>query len=151
MRCLIALVLLSWAGAPGLVPAQDDDPVEELERLQGTWRVESMTIDGTKIPGDELTGRRVIVIDDRYVVIDGTRTIQRGRFRIDPSKTPKRIDTIPADGANAGKVDKGIYEINGDTLRLCYAPPGQDRPTEFNAEEGSGRWVSVDRRVGPEE
>ncbi len=139
------LTLAAVAASPP--PAADDASKNDLKRFQGTWRTVSLTIDGRKIPDDEIQDRRVIIIDDRYVVVDGNKTIQRGSFRLDASKTPKQINTFPADGPNKGKVDLGIYELDGDILRLCYAPPGRTRPTEFSAEQGSGRWLTTDARV----
>ena|SRR5438093_5258911 len=106
-----------------------------------------MVIDGRQVPDEELEFRRVIIIDDKYVVVDGNRTIQRGSFRLVPGKSPKQIDTIPADGPNKGQVDRGIYQWEGGSLRLCYAPPTRGRPSEFSAEPGSGRWLVLDQRV----
>jgi len=132
------------ADAPG------SDRSDELGKFQGTWKTASMEIDGRRMPDEALEQRKVIIINDRYVVIDGNRTIQRGTFRIDPSRTPKQIDTVPADGPNAGRTDRGIYEFREDgTLRMCHAPPGAERPTEFSAEAGSGRWMVLDRREAP--
>jgi uncharacterized protein (TIGR03067 family) len=124
-----------------------DDPARELEKFQGTWKTVSMVIDGRQVPGAEIEFRQVVITGDKYVVIDGNRTIQRGTFRLDPTARPRRIDTTPADGPNQGKVDRGIYELDGGTLRLCHAPPDRDRPTEFSAGEGTGRWLVLDQRV----
>ena len=32
----------------------------------------------------------------------------------------------------------GIYELKGDTLKVCFAKPGQNRPTEFTTKQGTG-------------
>jgi hypothetical protein len=40
----------------------------------------------------------------------------------------------------------GIYEVKGDTLRLCYTINGE-RPTEFKAKEASLRTYAVFQRV----
>ena len=39
-----------------------------------------------------------------------------------------------------------IYEISGDTLRVCFDPEGKKRPTEFKGASGSQTLV-VHRRV----
>ena len=42
----------------------------------------------------------------------------------------------------AGTVTRAIYELSGDTLRVCYSPEGTDRPTELVTREGSP-WLLV--------
>jgi uncharacterized protein (TIGR03067 family) len=125
----------------------ENDPARELEQFQGTWKTVSMVIDGRDVPPEEIEFRQVIITGNNYVVVDGNRTIQRGTFRLDPAASPKRIDTMPADGPNQGKVDRGIYELDGGSVRLCHAPPDKDRPTEFSAKKGTGRWLVLDQRV----
>jgi uncharacterized protein (TIGR03067 family) len=136
---------------PGPIPADapGSDPVQDLERLQGTWGTAAMVIDGRTMPEAALRQRRVIIIDDKYVVVDENRTLRRGTFRIDTTTSPRRIDTQPADGPNAGQVNQGIYEFVGDLLRICHAPPGQPRPTDFTSMLGSGRWLVTDRKEVP--
>jgi uncharacterized protein (TIGR03067 family) len=46
--------------------------------------------------------------------------------RIDPGASPKEIDL-----RNGEWVGLGIYELNGDLLRLIICDPGQPRPSEF--------------------
>lgn len=125
------------------------NPEPDLESLQGTWRSLAMVIDGRKIPAAAIEHRRIIVIDDKYVVVDGDLTLRRGSIRIDPTKTPKQIDALPMDGHHAGKVDLGIYEMTPGLLRLCWSPPGQPRPTDFTCEPGSGKWMATDQKDLP--
>jgi uncharacterized protein (TIGR03067 family) len=53
--------------------------------------------------------------------------------------------TIKTPDGNERSV-KGIYELEGDTLKLCTRDPGQDRPKEFTAKEGSGNTLTVYKR-----
>lgn len=126
------------------------DPSEDLEKFQGTWWTVSMVVDGRKVSAETLKERRVVVRDNKYVVFDGDDVIQHGTFKLDPSTMPRQIDTTPATGPNAGKTDKGIYELKDGVIQFCYAPPGEARPEKFSAEEGSGRWLVTDHRKKPE-
>ena len=66
-------------------------------------------------------------------------------FSLDPAKNPKTVD----DHLPNGQQIHGIYERDGDTLRSCVAPAGQNRPTEFTAKAGTGRTLRVFQRVKP--
>jgi uncharacterized protein (TIGR03067 family) len=118
----------------------------DLELIQGSWRSIAMVVDGRKIPASAIEHRRIIIIDDKYVVVDGNRTLRRGTLRIDATKTPKHIDALPADGPNVGKIDQGIYELATDLLHLCWAPPGAPRPMDFKCEPGSKQWMATDQK-----
>jgi hypothetical protein len=52
-----------------------------------------------------------------------------------------------AEGPNKGAVMLGIYEIDGDTLRVCFDPEGKKRPTEFKSASGSQTFVNVHKRA----
>jgi hypothetical protein len=41
------------------------------------------------------------------------------------------MDIVGTEGPNKGKTFPAIYELEGDTLRICYALEGTKRPTEF--------------------
>ena len=45
-----------------------------------------------------------------------------------------------------GKTTLSIYEIEGDTLKICSVEPGKDRPTEFSSKPGSGHFLRVFKR-----
>ena len=44
----------------------------------------------------------------------------------------------------------GIYQIDDDTRKLCFAPSGKDRPTEFSSKPGSGHFLVIFERVKSE-
>jgi uncharacterized protein (TIGR03067 family) len=72
----------------------------------------------------------------------------KAKFTIDPTKKPRAIDYAMTEGPTKGKTHLGIYELDGDTVKFCFAAPGKDRPTEFTAKEGSQRTLSVWKRDG---
>jgi hypothetical protein len=50
------------------------------------------------------------------------------------------------DGFTKGKKQLGIYELDGDTLKSCFAKPGEERPTDFTSKPGEGRTLSIWKR-----
>ena len=65
-----------------------------------------------------------------------------GSLKLDETAKPKAMDATKTEGLEAGKVLKAIYELSGDTLRVCYAFDGETRPTAFATEDGSA-WVLI--------
>ena len=51
------------------------------------------------------------------------------------------------EGLNKGAVMLGIYEIEGDTFKVCFDSEGKKRPTEFKSPVGSETFVNVHKRV----
>jgi len=70
----------------------------------------------------------------------------KAKFTIDPAKNPKQIDYAMTGGPTTGKTQLGIYELEGDTVKFCFAAPGKDRPPDFTTKEGSSRTLSVWKR-----
>jgi hypothetical protein len=42
-----------------------------------------------------------------------------------------------------------IYEIDGDTLKVCYDLGGKNRPTEFKTKEGTALFLATYKREKP--
>jgi uncharacterized protein (TIGR03067 family) len=78
----------------------------------------------------------------------GDQTVVEWKVKtLDPTKTPKAIDFEITSGTYKGVVYLGIYELDGDTLRICFAMPDRPvRPTEFTAGKGSVRALSELKR-----
>ena len=73
-----------------------------------------------------------------------------GTFTIDPSKLPRAIDFAVESPLRADKKTStvlGIYELDGDTLKLMLTKPGQERPAEFKTLPKTDREVFVFKRA----
>jgi len=145
---LVVGVLLAYCHRAITDDAGKDEAIKkERSKYEGTWRVDSLEVDGNKASDDD--ARKITVInriDGTWVIcIDGSETY-RGTSEIDPTKKPKTIDFTPTEGDAAGMKHLGIYEIEENTRRLCFAKPGQERPTEFSAPAGSGHLLVTFKR-----
>ena len=122
------------------------DLQKEIRKFQGTWTFESCEAGGKKLPASELKGLVLTFVGNKHTVKKGDDVIQVGTQKLDPSKSPKAIDVTLTEGVNKGAVMLGIYEFNGDTLRVCFDATGKKRPTQFNSPPGSTTFVNVHRR-----
>ncbi|MDP9171955.1 MAG: hypothetical protein M3N54_15160 [Acidobacteriota bacterium] len=49
----------------------------------------------------------------------------------------------PSKGMSAGKLQRGIYQVEGKTLKICIAAAGLERPTDFTSVAGDLRTTAV--------
>jgi uncharacterized protein (TIGR03067 family) len=69
-----------------------------------------------------------------------------GTIKVDASKKPATLDLLLEDFQGKQFTILSIYELKGDSLKICGAEAGKDRPTEFSSKEGSKQQLSVYRR-----
>lgn len=129
-----------------------NDPAKLLEahreRLEGTWIGVLGLRDGKRIVDDEANEVRLTLSGDHYTLVRGEQA-DRGTCRIEPLADPKTIDVTITDGEFKGQTWRGIYEVIGDSQKVCLAPEGQPRPTAFLSEPGSGHVLWVFTRAHP--
>jgi len=118
--------------AAGLLVAADakEDLKKELDKLKGNWSVTAVEVPkGEKGPSDnELKQLKVVFTDDKMSIKFGDEEDKPATYKLDPSKKPKEIDATRGD-----KTLKGIYALEGDTLKICFSEKGE-RPKEFKAD-----------------
>jgi uncharacterized protein (TIGR03067 family) len=114
------------------VPGDSDEAKKELKLFQGKWdAIGGQSFDGV-VPTDiELQLTSLEVDGDQFTLKTGSLTV-KGAFSIDPTKKPKTIDVYFGD--NKDNPMRGIYVIDGDTRKSCFAKPGKDRPDKFRKE-----------------
>ena len=121
-----------------------EDP--ELARLAGEWSMISGERDGYPIPDAFVkTGRRVARGNETTVSFGG-QVYLKATYTVDASATPATIDYAILEGPSAGMIQRGIYELTGDTLRVCFSTPGRERPSHLATKAGEGRTLAVWKR-----
>jgi uncharacterized protein (TIGR03067 family) len=136
--------------ASGVFGARADDKADvekELNTFRGSWTFESVEAGGKEQPAAEFKGMTVTFEAHKFTVKKGDEVIQVGTEKLDPSRSPKTVDVTVTEGLNKGAVMLGIYEISGDTLKVCFDPEGKKRPTEFKSAPGSQTFVNAHKRV----
>jgi uncharacterized protein (TIGR03067 family) len=108
---------------------------------EGSWVVVAMEENGMKTPVEaiEKLNMKLTLKGDSYTVTMAGSVIDKGTSKSDMQKKPITVDIKSEEGPNKGKTMLAIVELDGDTMKACYAMDGKDRPTEFSAKEGSGR------------
>lgn len=105
------------------------DLKSDEEKLAGKWTIESIMDEGKA----KDTENGVMVFTKGKVTFTAGNRTKEGTYQLDPAKKPKWFDlTID------GRTYVGIYELDGDTLRICTNEKlDGERPTRFVSERGT--------------
>ena len=136
------------AGTPLPVksPSRKAAPTGPPTEIEGEWRMVSAVFDGQPLADDMVKWCTRTTRGDNTVVMAGPQTMVNARFTLDRSNRPGAIDYVNLHGSAKGKTQLGIYELDGDRLSICMAPPGKPRPTAFESTARDGRSLTVWRR-----
>jgi len=142
-RVLWFLGLLALVGAD---KPQDDEIKMELDRLQGTWKVESAEVGGMIMPKKAFQKVTIFFNADEITFRDGNTVYDRVTFDPDLSTKPKSADLRHTTGLKKGLQERAIYELKGDQLKLCIGEARKKRPTVFASAEGTGQQLFILKR-----
>lgn len=139
---LLAAISVSGNGARAA-----DDAESEQMKIQGAWVLVSSESDGKPIDSETLKKRGVLMIFDADQVVAkmDEKEVSLGTFKLDPSRTPRWYDRTYSDGTPR----LGIYRLEGDSLTICLAGLGKERPTAFSTSPGDGLSLLVYQREKP--
>jgi uncharacterized protein (TIGR03067 family) len=153
LRLLLPILLSAPApGDDGWKPT-DTALARAHEMLAGSWQFLSINDKGEKL-GPRLVETRfardgILSIAGRQMTIVNPVTGEKrtATYRIDPSKSPRRIDLI----TGSDRIFRGIYKFEDDNLVLCLQP-GESTgvPDEFSAPDGSDQMLIRLKAIPPQ-
>ena len=120
--------------------AAADKAADHLAALKGDWKVADALQAGT---GDFLkpftkggkAADAARVEGDKLLFLQGKDQLSEFQVKLDPSKSPPTIDLV------SGKdTYLGIYELKGDTFRVCLVQ-GKERPTDLTGKKEGNKSV----------
>lgn len=99
----------------------DDAAKSDMEKFQGDWTIASGTM-----PEEVIRKAVVSFQQDKFIIVVGESRTEL-RFKLNPQKQPHEIDLFKGQ-----RLSRGIYDLQGDQLRLCYEVDGRAaRPHRF--------------------
>jgi uncharacterized protein (TIGR03067 family) len=122
-----------------------------VEQLRGSWRPESVTESGRRLTGADLEAyrRMTLTIQDGKSTLkaaDGT-VLSACELKVDAGRNPKTFDAKEVEGVGVGRIYKGVWEVEGDTLKWCFST--KDRPKGFEIKEDADFFLLILRRQKP--
>jgi len=137
----------------GVASAQRLPPVavtQDSAMLVGTWQAVSIEADGNASRLEDAAKIKVVNTGDGgWTIFAEGKMVAKGTNELLPGSVPKGIDftvTETPDGAVTRR-HQGIYELEQDTRRICFAGPDAARPTAFASPKGSGHVLVTLKRV----
>src|SRR4030095_6083301 len=94
---------------------------KDLALLQGEWSMVSGSADGQPMPEQMRAQMKRVCKGDETTTTIGGKIFLKAKIIIDPSKTPKTIDYEMTEGVTKGQKQLGIYQVNGETFKSCFA------------------------------
>jgi uncharacterized protein (TIGR03067 family) len=132
MKTLICAALLFLSG---FVCVEAGDKDTDLDRMQETWVVVSLTENGKAVPAKETELLELVIDKDTVTTYEKGKVVVQYRIKLDPTKTPKAIDFTHLVGDDKGKTEPGIYAFDEDQLKMSIDDNKKGRPTVFEGKE----------------
>lgn len=134
-----ALETLQRAGADAPQPHPAIDGLEPVPELEGEWRMVSCIRSGAALEPMLLKSARRIAKGNETTTLFGKQVFMHAKYAVDRTKSPMTVDFY----LSTGETQHGIYELDGPNFKVCFAAPGDARPTEFTSAPGDGRTLTV--------
>jgi uncharacterized protein (TIGR03067 family) len=133
MSLRTALVVVAGLTLPMYLVAADP---ADRPKLEGQHAIASMERNGVALDQSDYKGATLRFTDDKLVGAnkDGTEFLTAD-YNINSDKKPCEIVLKLTSGSNKGKELQGLIERKDNTIRLIFANPGGERPTEFKTRE----------------
>jgi uncharacterized protein (TIGR03067 family) len=118
---------------------------KDLDALQGTWETQRVVGKGGKeVPPENAKAVSFVVQGDTLKrFVNGVDKNDPATLKVDATRKPAHVDLTPARPGDPKML--GIYELDGDMLKLCFSPT--KRPEKFESPQGGDNTLLVLKRV----
>jgi uncharacterized protein (TIGR03067 family) len=135
--CVLALIMCPLLGAK--------EAKFDAAKLVGTWLYVSGEKNGEKVDQEHFKDSKV-TITKKTITLEGPNGKFVMDYKLDSKKNPVALSmTMTESPFGAGATAEGIVQLNGDDLKMCYAPMGE-APKKFEAKQGSNHHLFVLKR-----
>jgi uncharacterized protein (TIGR03067 family) len=146
----LLLILSSAALTTGEAPKgkePEKQKSEDFKALLGEWLLASTADENREHPGNRLLRMSIAAGGRVRFLLDGSQT-NSGTFL--PAKAAGKLKAVDLK-LSSGKVLRGVYALDGDTLVLCFAEEGKPRPDALKptGTQWSERWERAAVRERP--
>ena len=141
IRTFLPAALLAVAGLSLSLTARAQDQTQQPaaltpKSLVGLYTITSGEKYGAPIPEDEIRGSTVRFTVDRVVVVDrDKKELYGATYTLHSDRKPCQIVLVSKLANQEDSKAEGLIERQGDQLKLIYALPGGQAPSEFKTKE----------------
>lgn len=125
------------------------DPAKETDELQGEWKATLIEKAGKKTDEGAVKTVSVVIKGDKFTLKSGDKVVEEVTLTVDATKTPKQITITPVKGPRKDQAHLGIYSVEKGALKICWAVPKKDRPSEFATTAESGNFLIILKSTKP--
>ena len=132
------------------VAALETRAADDFKRMGGIWKPTQAELAGQPMPPPVLKSITLKLDGADYEVTVDTekgKSVDKGTVALDQVAKPKAMTVTGVEGPNAGKTFLAIYELDGDTMRVCYDLSGTRRPAEFKTAPATPLYLVTYQRV----
>ena len=154
IHCMSVALLLIGFGS--IVAAPVPKAIKNQNSLEGIWEVTEWYSAGRKVNAGNTITRWTVQGDtltiDRQVGNGAVaRPVNGPSYKLERTEAAEKAVDYTINYANNGRTITypGLYEVDGDTLKFCYALRGTDRPTE--CQEGPSNVLYLFKRVAADD
>jgi uncharacterized protein (TIGR03067 family) len=100
------------------------------------WVPVAADVAGKPLFVGELRVKYLVLESGAYSIIDRTHhVVDRGRYYVNEAADPATLDIVGRDGPGAGRTLLAIFQLDQDSLTVCYDLDGHERPLDMQPKE----------------
>jgi len=135
MSMLLRSALVVVAGLTVQTLLFSADPAER-PKVEGQHAITAVERDGKALGEAEFKGATIRFADDKLVAANkDSSEFLNADYNMDAAKTPCSVVLKVTAGSNKGKELQGLIDRKDNTIRIIFALPGGERPTEFKTKD----------------